>query len=393
MPSLGSSQGRFSFLGARLVTIAGRSAFGAAKKGKHMGLVEELDALEARAKELIASATDSEKLEAARVALLGKKGEITQVMHMMGKVAPEERPVLGKRANELRRMAEGLIERAQGDLKREAMANLMATEAVDVTLPGARPTIGHAHLINQIKEEIEDVFCGIGYTVESGPEVETSWYNFTALNAPMDHPSRSARDTFYVVDNAPGSVPHPEEHAHGESDVLLRTQTSGVQIHIMEHQKPPIYAIVPGTVYRPDTADACHLPQFNQVEGLVVDEGITFGDLKGTLDYFAKAMFGPDRKTRYRPHFFPFTEPSCELDVSCHVCGGKGCSFCKHSGWIEILGCGMIDPNVLVNCGVDPERYTGFAFGIGVERVAALRYDLPDLRTLMTGDMRFLNQF
>lgn len=393
MPSLGSSQGRFSFLGARLVTIAERSAFGAAKKGKHMGLVEELDALEARAKELIASATDSEKLEAARVALLGKKGEITQVMHMMGKVAPEERPVLGKRANELRRMAEGLIERVQGDLKREAMANLMATEAVDVTLPGARPTIGHAHLINQIKEEIEDVFCGIGYTVESGPEVETSWYNFTALNAPMDHPSRSARDTFYVVDNAPGSVPHPEEHAHGESDVLLRTQTSGVQIHIMEHQKPPIYAIVPGTVYRPDTADACHLPQFNQVEGLVVDEGITFGDLKGTLDYFAKAMFGPDRKTRYRPHFFPFTEPSCELDVSCHVCGGKGCSFCKHSGWIEILGCGMIDPNVLVNCGVDPERYTGFAFGIGVERVAALRYDLPDLRTLMTGDMRFLNQF
>ena len=270
-----------------------------------MGLVEELDALEARAKELIASATDSEKLEAARVALLGKKGEITQVMHMMGKVAPEERPVLGKRANELRRMAEGLIERAQGDLKREAMANLMATEAVDVTLPGARPTIGHAHLINQIKEEIEDVFCGIGYTVESGPEVETSWYNFTALNAPIDHPSRSARDTFYVVDNAPGSVPHPEEHAHGESDVLLRTQTSGVQIHIMEHQKPPIYAIVPGTVYRPDTADACHLPQFNQVEGLAVDEGITFGDLKGTLDYFAKAMFGPGSQDALPPALLP----------------------------------------------------------------------------------------
>ena len=358
-----------------------------------MGLIEELDALEARAKDMIAAADDAAALEAARVALLGKKGEITQVMHMMGKVAPEERPVLGKRANELRRMAESLIEHAQGDLKRQAMQQLMATEAVDVTLPGARPTIGHAHPINQIKEEIEDVFCGIGYTVEAGPEVETSWYNFTALNAPMDHPSRSARDTFYVVDNAPGSVPQPEEHAHGESDVLLRTQTSGTQIHIMEHQKPPIYAIVPGTVYRPDTADACHLPQFNQVEGLVVDEGITFGDLKGTLDYFAKAMFGPERKTRYRPHFFPFTEPSCELDVSCHVCGGKGCSFCKHSGWIEILGCGMIDPNVLVNCGVDPERYTGFAFGIGVERVAALRYDLPDLRTLMTGDMRFLNQF
>ncbi len=358
-----------------------------------MGLIDDLDALQARAQEMIATATDAKKLEEARVALLGRKGEIPKIMHMMGKVAPEERPVLGKRANELRRMAESLIEHAAGDLKRQAMRELMATESVDVTLPGARPTIGHAHLINQIKEEIEDVFCGIGYTVESGPQVETSYYNFTALNAPMDHPSRSARDTFYVVDNAPGSVAHPEQHAHGESDVLLRTQTSGAQIHIMEHQKPPIYAIVPGTVYRPDTADACHLPQFNQVEGIVVDEGVTFGDLKGTLDYFARAMFGEDRQTRYRPHFFPFTEPSCELDVSCHVCGGKGCSFCKHSGWIEILGCGMIDPNVLINCGVDPDRYTGFAFGIGVERVAALRYDLPDLRTLMTGDMRFLEQF
>ncbi len=175
--------------------------------------------------------------------------------------------------------------------------------------------------------------------------------------------------------------------------MLLRTQTSGVQIHTMESQKPPIYMICPGTVYRPDTADACHLPQFNQIEGLVVDEGITFGDLKGTLDYFVKCMFGEDRKTRYRPHFFPFTEPSCEVDVSCHACGGKGCNFCKHSGWIEILGCGMVDPNVLINCGIDPEKYTGFAFGIGAERVAALRYDLPDLRTLMTGDMRFLNQF
>ncbi|OUN47780.1 phenylalanine--tRNA ligase subunit alpha [Collinsella sp. An7] len=358
-----------------------------------MGLIDELNALEARAHNLIEGAGDAAALEAARVALLGKKGEITSVMHMMGKVAPEERPVLGKRANELRRMAESLLERRGKGLRREAMAALIGAEAVDVTLPGARPTLGHEHLINQIRHEIEDVFCAIGYTVEAGPEVETSWYNFTALNAPMDHPSRSARDTFYVVDNAPGSVTHPEEHAAGESDVLLRTQTSGTQVHIMEHQKPPIYAIVPGAVYRPDTADACHLPQFHQVEGLVVDEGITFGDLKGTLDYFARAMFGPERKTRYRPHFFPFTEPSCELDVSCHVCGGKGCSFCKHSGWIEILGCGMVDPNVLINCGVDPERYTGFAFGIGVERVAALRYDLPDLRTLMTGDMRFLAQF
>ena len=358
-----------------------------------MSLIEDLDALEARAREMIDNANDAGKLEAARVALLGKKGEVTALMHMMGKVAPEERPVLGKRANELRRMVEGLIENRGEGIRREAMAAAIASEAIDVTLPGARPTLGHQHLITQIAQEMEDVFCAIGYTVEAGPEVETSWYNFTALNAPMDHPSRSARDTFYVVDNAPGSVVHPEEHAAGESDVLLRTQTSGTQIHIMENQKPPIYAIVPGTVYRPDTADACHLPQFHQVEGLVVDEGITFGDLKGTLDYFVKCMFGPERKTRYRPHFFPFTEPSCEVDVSCGVCHGEGCSFCKHSGWIEILGCGMVDPNVLVNCGVDPERYTGFAFGIGVERVAALRYDLPDLRALMTGDMRFLAQF
>ena len=358
-----------------------------------MSLIEDLEQLEAKAKEMIEGATTPEALEQARVALLGKKGEITQVMHMMGKVAPEERPVLGKRANELRRLAESLVEHRGSALKRAAMRDLMATEAVDVTLPGARPKIGHQHLINQIIEEMEDVFCGIGYTVEDGPHVETTYYNFTALNAPMDHPSRSARDTFYVVDNAPGTCAHSEAHAHGESDVLLRTQTSGVQVHIMESQKPPIYMIAPGTVYRPDTPDACHLPQFNQVEGLVIDEGITFGDLKGTLDYFVKCMFGPERKTRYRPHFFPFTEPSCEVDVSCGVCHGEGCSFCKHSGWIEILGCGMVDPNVLVNCGVDPERYTGFAFGIGVERVAALRYDLPDLRALMTGDMRFLAQF
>ena len=220
--------------------------------------------------------------------------------------------------------------------------------------------------------------------------METSYYNFTALNAPEDHPSRSAKDTFYVVDNQPEGK---EVHVQGESDVLLRTQTSGVQAHVMEAKEPPIYMICPGTVFRPDTADANHLPQFTQVEGLVVDEGITFGDLKGTLDYFTREIFGKDRATRYRPHFFPFTEPSCEVDVSCGVCHGKGCRFCKNTGWLEILGCGMVDPNVFRNCGIDPEKYTGFAFGIGVERVAALRYDLPDLRMLMTGDMRFLKQF
>ena len=358
-----------------------------------MGLIDDLAALEGKAKEMIESADTADKLEEARVALLGRKGELTGMMRMMGKLSQEERPVVGKRANEIRNGVEALLSERVAEIKREAMKLQLASEAVDVTLPGARPQIGHQHLIKQILEEAEDIFCGIGYTVESGPQVDTSYYNFTALNAPMDHPSRSARDTFYVADNAPGTVAHSEPHAHGESDILLRTQTSGVQIHTMEAQEPPIYMICPGTVYRPDTADACHLPQFNQIEGLVVDEGITFGDLKGTLDYFVKCMFGEDRKTRYRPHFFPFTEPSCEVDVSCGVCGGKGCNFCKHSGWIEILGCGMVDPNVLINCGIDPEKYSGFAFGIGAERVAALRYDLPDLRTLMTGDMRFLNQF
>ena len=380
----------FSQRQAALVALASECA---RDEREDMSLIDDLVKLEEEAKELVAGADDAAKLEAARVELLGRKGRITGLMRMMGKLAPEDRPMMGKRANEMRQLIEGMLDERTTEMKAAALKHALEHEAVDITLPGIRPQIGHQHLIKQIIEEAEDIFCGIGYTVESGPMVDTSYYNFTALNAPMDHPSRSARDTFYVVDNNPGSVAHPEAHAHGESDVLLRTQTSGVQIHTMESQKPPIYMICPGTVYRPDTADACHLPQFNQIEGLVVDEGITFGDLKGTLDYFVKCMFGEDRKTRYRPHFFPFTEPSCEVDVSCHVCGGKGCNFCKHSGWIEILGCGMVDPNVLINCGIDPEKYTGFAFGIGAERVAALRYDLPDLRTLMTGDMRFLNQF
>lgn len=358
-----------------------------------MSLIDDLDELEARARGMIEGADGTDALECARVALLGRKGEITSVMHMMGKVAPEERPVLGKRANELRRLAESMIERRGKDLRREALSALMATEAVDVTLPGARPKLGHQHLISQIIEEIEDVFCGIGYTVESGPQVETSWCNFTALNAPMDHPSRSARDSFYIVDNAPGSVDHPEEHAHGESDVLLRTQTSGVQVHAMEDNELPIYVIAPGKVYRRDVADPSHLPQFTQIEGLVVDEGITFGDLKGTLDYLCKQMFGEERKTRFRAHYFPFTEPSAEVDVSCGICHGEGCRFCKGTGWLEILGCGMVDPNVLSMSGIDPEKYSGFAFGMGVERIACLKYNVPDLRMLVEGDMRFLRQF
>lgn len=355
-----------------------------------MSMSDDLQRIEEQVEEDLDKAKTMEELEALRVRILGRKGTLTAIMHTMGQLDPSERPAMGKLANSVRAHVESEIKERSDQLSHELMEARMTAETVDVTLPGRRLSPGTQHLISQITEEIEDIFCGLGYTVEDGPYVETTYYNFTALNAPEDHPSRSAKDTFYVVDNAPEGK---ETHVQGESDILLRTQTSGVQAHVMEAKEPPIYMICPGTVFRPDTADANHLPQFTQVEGLVVDEGITFGDLKGTLDYFTREVFGKDRATRYRPHFFPFTEPSCEVDVSCGVCHGKGCRFCKGTGWLEILGCGMVDPNVFDNCGVDSERYTGFAFGIGVERVAALRYDLPDLRMLMTGDMRFLNQF
>ena len=359
-----------------------------------MSMSDDLKAIEAQFQEGLAAAETMEALEALRVSYLGKKGQLTAIMRSMGQVPPEERPAMGQLANTVRATVDAALKARKEELSAALLEQKMAADAVDVTLPGRRLSQGTQHLINQIREEIEDIFCGLGYTVEDGPYVESTWYNFTALNAPEDHPSRSAKDTFYVVDNAPGTMLHAEEtNVQGESDILLRTQTSGVQVHVMENKKPPIYMICPGTVFRPDTADANHLPQFTQVEGLVVDEGITFGDLKGTLDYFTREIFGKDRATRYRPHFFPFTEPSCEVDVSCGVCGGKGCRFCKNTGWLEILGAGMVDPNVFEFCGIDSEKYTGFAFGIGVERVAALRYDLPDLRMLMTGDMRFLRQF
>ena len=355
-----------------------------------MAMSDDLRAIQAQVEQGVLGADTLDALDRIRVASLGKKGSLTAIMRSMGKVPPEERPAMGQLANTVRDNVQAAIEQRKLQLAKAALDAKISAEAADVTLPGRRLAPGTQHLISQIREEIEDIFCGLGYTIEDGPFVETTYYNFTALNAPEDHPSRSAKDTFYVVDNAPEGK---ETHALGESDVLLRTQTSGVQVHVMETRKPPIYMVCPGTVFRPDTADANHLPQFTQVEGLVVDEGITFGDLKGTLDYFCREIFGRDRATRYRPHFFPFTEPSCEVDVSCGVCHGEGCRFCKNTGWLEILGCGMVDPNVLGYVGIDSERYSGFAFGIGVERVAALRYDLPDLRMLMTGDMRFLRQF
>ena len=355
-----------------------------------MAMQDELKSIEEEVIRCLAEATTLDALADLRVKVTGKKGSLTAIMRMMGKIPPEERPAMGKLANTVRANVDAAIQQRQMDLEKKALQERMQAEAADVTLPGRRLSSGTQHLINQIREEIEDIFCGLGYIVADGPYVETTYYNFTALNAPENHPSRSAKDSFYVEDNAPEGKP---PLMLGDSDVLLRTQTSGMQVHFMEENKPPIYMICPGTVFRPDTADANHLPQFTQVEGLVVDEGISFGDLKGTLDYFTREIFGKDRATRYRPHFFPFTEPSCEVDVSCGVCHGKGCRFCKNTGWLEILGCGMVDPNVFKYVGIDPEKYTGFAFGIGVERVAALRYDLPDLRMLMEGDMRFLRQF
>lgn len=355
-----------------------------------MSMAESLEAIKHEVEEGVQAAESLDALEDVRVGVLGKKGSLTRVMHMMGSVSPEERPHMGKLANDIRRSVEELLAARKEELTLKSQEQQFAREKVDITLPGRHAAHGYQHLISQIREEIEDIFCGLGYTIEDGPYVETCYYNFTALNAPEDHPSRSAKDTFYLKDPAPeGKKPH----VLGESDVLLRTQTSGVQVHVMEEKKPPIYMICPGVVFRPDTPDANHLPQFTQVEGLVVDEGITFGDLKGTLDYFTKEIFGKDRATRYRPHFFPFTEPSCEVDVSCEACNGAGCRFCKYTGWLEILGAGLVDPNVFGHVGIDPEVYSGFAFGIGVERVCALRYDLSDLRMLMTGDMRFLRQF
>ena len=362
-------------------------------EGMRMSVIDELGAIRERALARIADATDLKGLDEVRVAVSGRKGELTAILHGMGALSAEERPQVGKLANEVRAAVEGALAARREELADSELRQRMAAEAVDVTLPGRRAPLGHEHLINSIIEEMEDFFCGIGYTVMDGPRVETEYYNFTALNTPPDHPSRSARDTFYVVDESEGADGLPTTGVIGESNVLLRTQTSGVQVHAMEAGEPPIYMIAPGTVFRPDQADPNHLPQFHQVEGLVVDKGITFGDLKGTLDAFSREMFGQDRQTRYRPHFFPFTEPSCEVDVSCGVCHGKGCRFCKNTGWLEILGAGMVDPNVLRMSGIDPEVYSGFAFGIGVERVACLRYDLPDLRMLVQGDMRFLRQF
>ncbi len=353
-----------------------------------MALVDELTELREQTLAAIAEARDTSALEQVRVSVLGKKGTLTGYLRSMGQIAKEERAAVGKMANDVRRAVEEALDASKANLERQELLAKMDAEAVDVTLPGRAQQQGTRHLINAIIEEVSDIFLGMGYSVVTGPEAETDYYNFEALNAPADHPSRGMQDTFYLVDRS-GDV----SRVRGESDVLLRSQTSGVQVHTMEENRPPLYIISPGKVYRRDVADPSHLPQFHQIEGLVVDEGITFGDLKGTLDYMCKRIFGEDRKTRFRAHYFPFTEPSAEVDVSCGICHGEGCRFCKGTGWIEVLGCGMVDPNVYGFVDIDPEKYSGFAFGIGVERIAALKYNVPDLRMLLDGDMRFLRQF
>jgi phenylalanyl-tRNA synthetase alpha chain len=336
----------------------------------------------------IAEAADTTALEQVRVEALGKKGLLTAFLRGMGEVPPEERGAIGKAVNQARDEVESALAARRDGLASAELAARISAEALDITLPGRARPIGTQHLISRLTDEIIEVFRGIGYRVADGPEIDTCYYNFDALNAPPDHPSRGLQDTFYVVDRS-GDV----AAIRGESDVLLRPQTSAVQVHTMEESELPIYILAPGRVYRRDVADPTHLPQFTQIEGLVVDKGITFGDLKGTLEYFCQQVFGPERKTRFRPHFFPFTEPSAEVDVSCGICGGAGCRSCGGTGWLEILGCGMVDPNVFGYVDIDPEKYSGFAFGLGIERIACLKYNVPDLRMLLEGDMRFLRQF
>lgn len=355
-----------------------------------MALKDDLLKLKEQALQEIHKAGSREELETVRVAYLGRKGKLTAILRQIGTLPTEEKPVVGQLANEVRTVLEEQLAKKSEELEIKELEAQLEAEALDITLPGKRPRYGHKHLITQVIEDIVDVFIRLGYQVAEGPEVELDWYNFEALNTPPDHPARSLQDTFYIKTD---SLNHYKNHQPHRDDVLLRTHTSPVQIRVMEKQKPPIYIVCPGKAFRRDVADPSHSPMFHQVEGLVVDKGITFGDLKGTLETFVKEIFGPQRQVRLRPHFFPFTEPSAEVDVSCIVCGGKGCRTCGGQGWLEILGCGLVDPNVLANVGINAEEYSGFAFGMGVERIAMLKYGVNDIRLFFENDLRFLRQF
>jgi phenylalanyl-tRNA synthetase alpha chain len=336
---------------------------------------DQLEALQREALDSIAGATELEVLEAARVKYLGRKGALTEILRGLGSVSAEERPAMGQAANVVKDAIGAALDERKAVLSSAAESARESSEAVDLTLPGRQPRRGHIHMVNQVTEEIVEIFAALGFQVATGPDIETEYYNFDALNTPADHPARDSHDTFFVK---PG--------------VVLRTHTSPVQMRVMEQVKPPVAVLAPGRVYRVDY-DASHSPMFNQIEGLLVDEGVTFADLKGTLMHFIHEMFGKDTKVRFRPHFFPFTEPSAEVDISCTICKGSGCRLCKHSGWLEALGCGMVHPKVFEYAGYDYEKYSGFAFGLGMDRIAMLRHAVPSINHLFDNDLRFLEQF
>ncbi|WP_091867292.1 phenylalanine--tRNA ligase subunit alpha [Butyrivibrio sp. INlla16] len=337
---------------------------------------EQLEKIRESALKQIGETDGLDMLNDIRVNFLGKKGELTSILKSMKDVAPEDRPKVGQMVNEVREEIEKSLEATKKKMEAAVREAKLASETIDVTLPAKKNNVGHRHPNAITLEDVENVFIGMGYEVAEGPEVEKDYYNFEALNIPADHPAKDEQDTFYI-----------------SGDLLLRTQTSSTQVHEMEKGKLPIKMIAPGRVFRADEVDATHSPSFHQIEGLVIDKDITFADLKGTLAEFAKEIFGEDVKVKFRPHHFPFTEPSAEMDVSCFKCGGKGCRFCKGEGWIEILGCGMVHPHVLEMSGIDPNEYTGFAFGLGLERIAVLKYEIDDMRLLYENDIRFLEQF
>ena len=338
----------------------------------------QLEAIRSAALEAINGTQTTAELDAVRVQYLGKKGELTAVLKQMGKLSPEERPVMGQMANDVRAALEVAIESQSAVLAEKALADKLAAETLDVTIPGKEVKIGHKHPMYLALDEIKDIFVGMGFTVLDGPEVELATYNFDKLNAEEGHPSRDWSDTFYFDE---------------DSRVMLRSQTSPMQVRAMETMELPIRIIAPGRVYRKDEVDATHSPMFHQVEGMVIDKGVTMADLKGTLNAVVEQLFGKGTVTRFRPHHFPFTEPSCEMDVQCHKCGGVGCPTCKGEGWIELLGAGMVHPKVLEMAGIDPEVYSGWAFGMGLERTAMRRFKIADLRLIFENDVRFLEQF
>ncbi len=337
---------------------------------------EQLITISENAKNSINACENEAEIEALRVQYLGKKGELTAILKQMGGLSPEERPKMGQLVNEAKQELEGLISVKKEELRAKATEERLKAEAIDITMPAKELKVGKLHPLNTVLDDMINIFQSMGFDVVDGPEVETDHYNFECLNVPADHPARDMQDTFYLAEN-----------------LLLRTQTSAAQIRTMETRKPPIRVICPGRVFRADEVDATHSPVFHQIEGLVVDKGITMCDLKGVLEQFAHEIYGNDTKVKFRPSFFPFTEPSVEVDVSCSECGGKGCRVCKGSGWIEILGAGMVHPNVLRSCGIDPEVHSGFAFGIGLDRLTTTRYKISDIRLLFENDKRFLNQF